>query len=163
MDQTIKRALFITFLVVVVAKLSSAMFDGFMSDTQNEMIENQQAYQENLSDLATSQSQAKAAAARAARCQKVMRSERCTHPTSYREIGRCLGDMKMAGCRELPRVDLCAAVEELERCADPFADPKRSGCRDLRRIADCKHHPAAADREGLWRIELDDGMWRGDE
>ena len=163
MDQSIKRAVILAVIVVVVAKLASAFLDGLMWTSEEEAAANREAFHENHQSLAASQNEAERAERLADRCRQAMARPACTHPKSHREVRTCIASLARASCGELPRVNLCAAVESLERCADPFEDPKRTGCRDLRRVADCRNHPAPEDRTNLWMVELDDGFWRGDE
>ena len=163
MDQSIKRAVVLAVVVVVVAKLASAMLDELMWTSEEEAAANREAFHQHHQVLAASQNEAELRERIAEHCLELMETPSCRHPENHREVRTCISSLKFARCGQLPRVNLCAAVEELERCADPFEDAKRTGCRDLRRVADCRNHPAPEDRSNLWKIELDDGFWRGDE
>lgn len=161
-DQTIKRAIIITFIVVIVARLSSFLFDVWMGETQDEMIANQQTLSDFQQGLAATENEARLAEYRINRCHELMQAAPCLRPTDFEAVGECLLSLDHATCDELPHVHLCSAVEELEVCADPFEDQKANGCDRLRRYASCRKKPATADRDGLWKIVLDDGMWHGE-
>jgi len=162
-DQGLKRAIFITFVVVIVAKFASAFFDVWMGDTQDEMIANQETFKKHHRGLAVSHNAARTQAIVAENCRKLMSTRLCAHPKNLREAGECLLNLNMGSCDLLPRVQLCAAVEELRLCSDIFEDQKENGCDRLRRNADCKVKPAPENRENLWKIKLDDGMWHGND
>ena len=160
-DRGFKRAIFITFVVVITAKLASAVFDGWMGDTQDEMVENQEAFLRHQQGIAASQNAARNQALIAQNCQILMSRKLCSRPKDFWEAGECLHMLDMSRCDQLPRVHLCAAVEELELCMDTFEDQKENGCDRLRRNASCDEKPAPEDRANLWKIRLDDGLWDG--
>lgn len=162
MDEKIKRAIILTFIIVGVAKLSSAAFDFWMGDTQEDMIENQRIFEAHQRGLAQAENQNRAWAGRQARCRKMLAAKPCLRPKDFYEAGSCLIALDATQCDQLPDLQLCAAVEELQECSDEFADQQKNGCNKLRRKANCKHKPAPADREGLWEIEFDDGLWHGE-
>lgn len=160
-DRGLQRAIFITFVVVIVAKLASAVFDGWMGDTQDEMVANQKTFVEHQQGLAASQNAARNQAIVADNCRILMSRKMCSRPKDFREAGECLLTLNMSRCDQLPRVNLCAAVEELELCMDTFEDQKQNGCDQLRRNASCNDKPAPENRANLWKIKLDDGFWNG--
>ena len=162
MDQSIKRTLVLAVVVVVVGKLVSGAYDAFFVDSQVEMRENQQAMRNAEMREAQEQSAARKAERRARRCAEIQQSRVCTSARGNGEIRTCLVRLRNEGCHHQPRIQLCAAVEELEECADPFADQRHNGCNSLRTAAQCKQLPAPDDRDGLWQIGLDDGMWDGE-
>lgn len=161
-DQTIKRAIVITLLVVFTAKFASTIYDRWMGDTQTQMIENQAAFEDDQRGIAREQGQAEMQFIRAENCEKVLRNPLCALPKDFRDFTQCLNMLGGGHCDELPGINLCAAVEEIEQCADPFDDQKANGCDRLRVQARCKTKPAPASLEGLWRVRFDDGMWQGD-
>lgn len=161
-DPQIKRTVVMVAVVVALAKILSAAYDAMFVDSQEEVrVAAQQARNEQLAHD-QQMNLARNAERRAAKCLEVQKSRVCTAAKNDREIRACLTNMRSHSCDNLPRIHYCAAVQELEKCADPFADQKHNGCESLRRVADCRNKPAPNDREHLWQIGLDDGLWDGD-
>lgn len=163
-DEGIKRALLLTILVVVVAKLTSLGFDAWMENRQEEIVDNQKALSAEMSRRATEERRAEADEARERSCRALLARSPCQWPKDFSEAGQCLIRLGERGCDQLADVHLCAAVESLELCSDGFEDQGKNGCDRLRRRAQCarKPAPAAEDREGLWEIVFDDGLWHGE-
>lgn len=160
-DRNIKRAATLTFVVVIVAKASSLLFDTWMDDSQDQMIDNHEKFELHQRGLVTSQNRARVQANIAENCRTFMTVAPCFRPRDFQEVEECLLSLQTRSCNQLPYVNLCAAVEELQLCADVFADQNENGCDRLRRYADCVHHPTPPDRERLWKIRLHDGLWDG--
>lgn len=164
MDEGIKRAIVITVVVVVFAKIASAGYDWLVGNSSDELDANLQARESSFSQELADQAEAKMAAHRAKRCLEIQQSKLCDRPKDLYAVRRCLREMRTADCGALPRVNLCAVVESLETCADGWADQDKNGCNRLRRTADCKGRPIPedpAERQNLWKLRLDDGMWDG--
>lgn len=160
-DQTIKRAIFIPFIVVVAAKMASGMYDKWMDGTQDEMIANQEAFEAESRRLVRTENDAHIQMIVTENCTRVMKMEMCTRPKDVPAAGECLMALSASECDRMPSVHLCAAVEKIKVCADQFADHKKTGCDKLRRYASCDRKPAPSDLEKFWTLKLDDGLWHG--
>ena len=161
MDENIKRTIVLAIVVVVIGKLASSLYDGFMGDTQQDMIANQQAL-ENHAKGVSSESRPLDVASMEQRCAPVLHSDACAAPRDMRQAERCVRRLRSTGCAMLPRVNLCHAVEELELCADPFLDPRETRCDSMRAIADCDAEPIPErweERDELWTFEVRDAEW----
>ena len=160
-DRTIKRAILMPFIVVIAAKMASGMYDAWMDDTQDLMIENQKAFSAETKRLARAENDAHILMLVTESCSKVMKMDMCTRPPDVHAAGECILALSAGQCDLMPNVHLCAAVEKIKICADQFADPKKTGCATLRRYADCDRKPAPRDPQRLWTLKLDDGLWQG--
>ena len=161
-DRAILRAIGITFLVVITARVTSTLYDRWMDDRQDEMIANQAALAEHVKGRVAEENEANTRVLRETRCLELVSADPCVRPKDLDEAGDCVRRLARARCGELPHIQLCVAVEEIEACADPFEDQDANGCNRMRRSARCQKRPAPEQREGLWTFRFDDGLWQGD-
>ena len=160
-DQTIKRAIVIPIIVVVVAKIASGMYDEWMGGTQDEMIANQQAFASETRRLVQKENEAHVMMVVTENCTKLLEMDMCTRARDVHAAAECMMALSAGQCDLMPSVHLCGAVQKIKVCADRFADQKENGCDRLRRYASCDRKPAPPELENLWTLRLDDGLWHG--
>lgn len=132
----------IAFVLFAVLPAASSRFDAWMNDTQDQMVTNQAMAEQKERDIARADNQERIHAAHAQNCEGVLDTQRCSDPTSFRDLEGCLRALRGGSCDDLQGVNLCAAVGEIRECRAPRSDAVAAGCKRLRIAADCAHRPA---------------------
>ncbi len=154
MDPRIKNAAIILAVLFVGLPVVSRVWNGWMDQTQQDMIDNQAKMQAHARGLSQEANRAETISVVRERCEPVLVSGACAGRQPISGLRDCLYELTMRRCDALPEINYCAIVDQIRDCSDPFEDQQKNGCDRMRELANCGGAPAPRDRTGLWRIDL---------
>lgn len=138
-----KLHLLIAALVIgfVVFPTLSKYYDEWMSDTQEQILENERKQEAQRAE----QVQQQQLTLRGEICQRHLDGI-CEKNETVADIETCLQMLRLEHCDEHLGIDLCATVEETDTCRAPRNRALEDVCGRLRHAAGCSEAPAPASR-----------------